>query len=98
MTIASAATAPTSYCDGAYTPSLTITNTSATGIDSALVSYSLNGSTPVTQLITTTIAVNGSTTVNFPQITLTGTSNVITYSYDFATYNATLLDVTLITL
>jgi hypothetical protein len=94
MTITSNSSTPASLCDGAYTPSVNISNTSAAAIDSTLVSYALNGGTPVTQLVTIFIAAGASTTVSFPQITLTGTNNEITYTYDFATYNTALIDVT----
>jgi len=92
MSISANATAPTGYCSGSYTPSISVTNTSSSSIDTFEVSYTLNGGAPQTQLITTPLAAGANTTVSFNAITLSGANNTIAYSYDFDTYNSTLID------
>lgn len=84
------------YCDYNYTPSVVVqnTSTSSAAIDTFEVSYTMNGGTPVTQLITTSLAAGSSTTVTFPATTMVGGENNIDYAIDFESYNGgTLIDI-----
>ena len=93
--IAANATTIDQYCSYNYTPSVNVTNNSTSGssIDSFLVSYTINGGTPVTQLVTTPLAANQSTAVTFTQTQLAAGENTILYEIDFDTYNSTLIDI-----
>ncbi|MCP4442102.1 MAG: Omp28-related outer membrane protein [Aureispira sp.] len=94
--LTSASTVSSGYCDYSYIPSVVVENnsTSATAIDSFMVSYTLNGGTAVDQLVTTTLSSGATTTVTFPSTTLAGGANNIEYTINFDTYNnGTLIDV-----
>lgn len=93
--IAASSTTVDQYCAYNYTPSVDVTNnsTSGTAIDTFEVSYTVNGGTPVTQLVTTPLAANATTSVGFPQIQLGGGENSVVYEIDFSSYNSTLIDV-----
>ena len=87
-------------CDASFTPAVTITNNSSGMISSADVSYSLNGSAPVTQSWTGSLGQGATATVTFPTTTLSGGSNQFTASVsnvngqvDINTLNNTVVDV-----
>ncbi len=80
LSSASAITAPSSYCSSSIVPSVVITNAGTNTLDTFEVSYSLNGGTPVTMPVYTTLAANASTTVNFPAATLSAGSNTIEFN------------------
>lgn len=92
MTISTVTTPLNSFCDANYIPSATVMNSNTFPIDSFIVSYVLDGSTPVTELVTVPLAAGASTTVTFPTILISNTSS-FTYTYDLSTYNSTLVDV-----
>lgn len=74
-------TLPSSYCMNTVTPEIDVTNNSTTtACDTFEVSYVLNGGSPVTQQVYTSLAAGASTTITFPQITLPTGVNNITYS------------------
>ena len=82
LAIANNATPPADYCAPSYTPEVVITNPGSVTIDTFEASYSINGGTPVTQLVTTPLAAGQSTTVTFPAITLS-TATTISYAVGF---------------
>lgn len=71
---------PSTYCDGAITPEITVTNADTAMVSSYEVSYTLNGGAPVTQTVTTPLAGGASATTAFPGITLPAGENKIVYS------------------
>ncbi len=92
MTITSNSIPLNNHCDATYTPSATVENTNNFTLDTFAVTYVLDNNSPVTQVVTTPLAAGASTTVNFPPTTITTSSNFV-YTYDFTTYNNTLVDV-----
>lgn len=81
---------PPSYCVASVDPSITVTNNSATAVDTFEVSYRLNGGTPVTQSVYTSLAAGGTTTITFPSLTLPTGSNVITFDCNVDNANTSL--------
>jgi hypothetical protein len=71
---------PSTYCDGAVTPEITVTNADTAMVSSYEVSYSLNGGTPVMQTVSTALAGGASATETFPSITLPAGENKIIYT------------------
>lgn len=85
-------------CDASFTPAVSITNTSAGMINSADVSYTLNGGAPVTQSWSGALGQGATATVSFPAITLSGGSNAfeatisnVNGQVDYYTMNNTVL-------
>ncbi|MGB0864331.1 MAG: Omp28-related outer membrane protein [Saprospiraceae bacterium] len=91
LAVANDATAPAGYCNPSYTPKVTVSNPGTMAIDTFEVKYSVNGGTPVTQLITTPLAVGQSTTITFPAITLT-TESTISYEVEIEDVNTNLFE------
>lgn len=85
-------TLPSDYCDYSATPAIRVENTTGTQIDNYEVSYTLNGGTPVSQLITTPLAANGTNVVTFPQITLAGGTDEIVFTVDINSHNTNVID------
>lgn len=79
VSAASSMAAPSTYCDGTVTPEITVTNEETATINEYEVSYTVNGGTPVTQMISTPLAGGASATHSFPSVTLNSGSNVIEY-------------------
>jgi hypothetical protein len=74
-------TVPSNWCTNNVTPEITVTNNeTVTACDTFEVSYTLNGGSPVTQQVYTTLAAGANTTISFPAITLPTGTNVIDYS------------------
>lgn len=76
----SSSTAPTSSCDYNFTPAIDITNEGTQALDSVVVSYSINGGTPVEMTYPNAIAAGATATATFPAATLTG-GGTVTVSY-----------------
>ena len=68
--VANATVAPSSLCSTNVTPIMNLTNNTTNTITSAVLSYSINGGTAVTQSWTGTLANGASTTVTFPSATV----------------------------
>jgi hypothetical protein len=75
VTAFTAATA--GLCNGSTTPTMTIKNEGSLAITSAVVGYSINGGTPVTQNWTGNLAAGATANVSFPQVTLPAGANSI---------------------
>ena len=76
--VVSFAAAPAGLCNGSTTPSMTIKNEGSLAITSAVVGYSINGGTPVTQNWTGNLAAGATASVSFPQVTLpAGTNSIV---------------------
>jgi len=71
---------PSTYCDGAVTPEITVTNVDTATVASYEVSYTLNGGAAVTQTVSTPLAGGASATTTFPGVTLSPGESVFTYS------------------
>lgn len=80
---------PSSYCDNQITPEVKIDNVGGSAASNFEVSYTLNGGTPVTQTVSSSVAAGGSTTVTFPAVTLSNGINNL--SYDVSTANNNML-------
>ncbi len=74
---------PTSLCDNKFTPQVELINNSTTAVDSAEVTYKLNGQAAVSKWFTGNLAANGKTTVTFPQATLVAGNNEVEYNVSF---------------
>lgn len=85
--------APSGLCDETYTPSVEITNISSNSIDTFEVSYSLNGGTPVSELVTVSLGAGQATTITFPQTTMQGGENEIEYHLDINSHNSDVIDI-----
>ncbi|MEN8810085.1 MAG: Omp28-related outer membrane protein [Flavobacteriales bacterium] len=92
LSSANATVNPTSYCTASVDPKVTITNNSTVAADTFEVSYQLNGGTPVTQSVYTSLAASASTTITFPSVTLPNGANKITFDCNVSNAN-TLLEV-----
>lgn len=88
------ATGASTYCANSYTPTITVENTSNVTINSFEVSYVIGNNAPVSQMVTNPLASGNTATINFPAITLLGGTTTVIYSYDFASYDNTLYDIT----
>ena len=78
---------PANYCDNNITPEITIQNNSQIAVDTFEVSYSLNGGSPVSQQVNTSLGAGLSTTITFSNITApSGTNNI---SYNVSTVGGT---------
>ena len=73
-------TMPTSLCDNQITPEITVTNNSGISVDTFEVSYTLNTSTPVTQVVYSSLGPGANTTITFPVVTIPSGENTISYS------------------
>ncbi len=80
MSAAATHTAPSTLCDNAFTPKITVTNASTTSIAQYTVSYAINGGASVSQDVTTALAASGSFEYVFPAITLGNGTSQIVYS------------------
>ena len=91
MSAISTHSAPTTLCDNAFTPKITVKNESANTIAQYTVSYAINGGTAVSVDVTTPLMANTTSEYVFPAVVLgNGTSKIV---YDSNTDNdATTLD------
>ena len=87
--VVSFAAATAGLCNGSTTPSMTIKNEGSLAITSAVVGYSINGGTPVTQNWTGNLAAGATASVSFPQVTLPAGANSIVGRYLLRTEQAT---------
>jgi Outer membrane protein Omp28./CARDB. len=71
---------PSDYCASSITPSIKVKNNSSVAVPSFDVSYSINGGTPVSNTISTSLASGSSTTYDFSSVSTTSGSNSISYS------------------
>lgn len=78
--VVSQTTPPASYCANSFTPVAVISNAGANTINSATVSYTINGGTPVTQNYSGTLGAGATATVTFPAATLTGGQNEVVFN------------------
>ena len=77
-----AMTAPSSYCVTSVTPEITVTNNETASCSGYVVSYSLDGGTPVTKTVNTALAGGASATTAFAAATLAGGNHTIDYTVE----------------
>lgn len=88
--VASTAGPTSAYCDYNFTPEITITNESATVLESFKAYYAVLGGSTVSQNVTGISIANGQThTVTFPQATLPGGVTTVSYWFNNLNYNST---------
>jgi hypothetical protein len=80
LTSSDALDVPSSLCASSITPKITVTNNETASCSGYVVSYSLNGGTPVSQTITTALAGGASATHTFPSVSLGGGVHNISYT------------------
>jgi hypothetical protein len=67
------------YCDYAMIPSIEFTNNDNSAVITEVVTeYVLNGATPIQQVFTGNLTSGQSTTITFPETTMSGGTNVVT--------------------
>jgi hypothetical protein len=93
LEVQSNTTRPATYCNNQLTPEVKVDNLGSAAASNFEVSYTLNGGTPVTQNVSSSVAAGGSTTVTFPSVTLGLGINDISYEVNTAN-NSSLFDLT----